>query len=112
MNDSLRATAPLCARVAPAGSRLTSMTAKRVALLLVATAVLALAAPAAAGGALRWPDATVTYRNKTTGADGAAVRRALRWWNATPGRLSFVRATGGKRAEVTIDSVFRPRVAW
>ena len=91
------------------------MTARhaRWALLLAALlTVLAAPAPASAGRGLRWADSTVTYRDKSKGADKKAVRVAIAWWNDAPGPFTFVRAAGGDRADITIRSVSVSGVGW
>jgi len=89
--------------------------ARRAAWPLLLAALLAiLAAPASAGAGkgLRWADATVTYRDKSKGAETKAVRLAIAWWNDAPGPFTFVRATGGDRADITIRSVSVQDARW
>lgn len=81
-------------------------------LLAALLAILAAAPPASAGKGLRWADTTVTYRDKSKGPEEQAVRTAIAWWNDAPGRFTFVRATDGARADVTIRSVSVPAADW
>ncbi|CAN5564858.1 hypothetical protein BH20ACT18_BH20ACT18_01510 [soil metagenome] len=86
--------------------------AVRALLLVLLAAILAAPPAASAGKGLRWADSTVTYRNKSKGADKKAVRVAIAWWNDAPGPFTFARATGGDRADVTIRSVEKQGVGW
>jgi predicted Zn-dependent protease len=86
--------------------------AVRALLLVLLAAILAAPPAASAGKGLRWADSTVTYRDKSKGADKKAVRVAIAWWNDAPGTFRFAPATGGDRADVTIRSVEKQGVGW
>jgi hypothetical protein len=76
---------------------------RRTVLLLLAVALVALVSPASASALAtpRWKSSRITYRDATKSSiDRAALRAAVRWWNAVPGPLTFVKVTG--RANITV----------
>lgn len=84
-----------------------------VLLTLVAslTPSLVLAAPSEAAGG-RWPQRTVTYRDRSDYPD--AVRQAIAAWNAAGTQLRLRSARRGRRADITVrtESLPEPLGGW
>jgi hypothetical protein len=85
---------------------------RRIVFLALALALLA-PASASALSTPRWRSATITYRDGSKGSlDRGAVKIAIKWWNDAPGPVRLVKASSGKKPNVTFRSVSRSGVDW
>ncbi len=70
--------------------------------LLPLLALMAVLPSPAAAAVAHWSHRQVTYRDATPEPDRAAVRQAVRMWNALPVNVRLVPARAGDAADVTV----------